>query len=1158
MISSGSRRSWTDGNVSTMILATLGLMLQLMGVGSCDEIRLGEVIYGDSLIVDPDFAFNVRFNHSRGTYLLPSFNAEGFVTESKSSHDSVHLPDESGCHDIVYLDTKIAILNCLDSTIAVDLKQKKVVSSLKLHCLSSAKFESSLRLICQTKKGLAISDFDLKTTKFGKEQSLGAEFPIEPYLKLADVGGDTLSRYFRWVLEDSKEAYSLNDSDLKLLRVQATGQASVFSFDKEMLRKSAVAFDEKELASVKIMAVKNVFIVTVPDEDYDYVLLAAEVDRGLANEFSEGVLFDAFITPENEFVNFRYINASLDYIAGDIWSVLSAQISAMPKDGKILNTVEVKLNSNSTKQRHPDHGLFSLTFSFVEDISKELTATDRKGPITEIELKDFFDATFSNELDPRFFAVRSNGKLQVFSDLSSSSRFQLGIIAKDEGWNQIVYIQCSDMVVLDETLYALVEHSNNDDAVGSSLLKFDPLAHTILKIDTRHSFSKERNYRLEVKYIMNRNNVTIDSIHFNLTDKPSKLVSLMNEETHSKLAVHNANNLYFWPIPFDNEMIRGPYRTVKLLEPKDAVIYKRDFLLYKLLDDRGKPIKSESAIVLEGHMLKIAGDGIFQVHNCYPFEANYMKTWCRDIHVNVSIEGQILAMRQTPKFVVAIHKAHNKSFISIVDIFKGKATRTELCSNMSEVTLITFGSSVYFATVCNKTTVEIWTKQLLNQQSARPVATYSQTSTPSIKCPQKLQIRKDKKIKLAIFDECAGETEGEFYDIEVDITGQDFRHIKNFVHEKAQFELTALCGHRSDLVALINGMLFLFKDDNQYLTLKLNTSQIYSKVDSMTCLDHGRILIISGTEGLVIEIEKLFSERYHPHRRIKNLPSNKISYVFEDEDSITINFVDNDGKPMKAGYFEFDSPIFFVSFPVKAENGTNVVVSFSNGDTDDDENSVQIKYPIEVKEDYNETCTFKLKGDKILVKDGYRIKLRHNPQIEYNCELWTLDLFYNAHGSHSGISVNQAMNFLSTLETDVQTFTSYRGGLLYAKAIDGKTQIYSDDHGRAEVALELKIGDYCVDSDMVYFGDEDWYAVFACFNNYKSYLVFASDQLGDLRIVEIDGYHTDPRVRVVGDHHVYLFTRLPHRDIVLGYYTENIADSKKPVQFYSSDKGNLS
>ena len=1125
----------------------------LLTLARADDIKLGTVIYGDSLIIDTDLAFGFPFNHSRGTYLMPSYNVEGFVTESKSDLASVHLTQEHGCKTIVYIDENIAILACLDSTLSIDLKQRKTLTSLSLHCLASVKFGLMVRMVCEKEKILFISDYDLSNHKFGKETALTAEFPFQEGLRLVDIGGDSSNTYFRWQIDDLKTTLYKDGVDSKILKISGSGKPEVIKVDSEAVLKIAKETDSTKLANMAFNYLKAAFILPIEKETYRYALLAFDDFHGYSGQANECLLFDGYLKEDGSLEGLRFINATTGRLGGVGWEILSAQIKSEGEGTKTKHTVQLRANSNVTANGEPAFGLFQIEFSFTEDHSKSITDKSRKDEAIFVDEKSLFDATFVKELEAGFYIARSSGKLSVLAHKSSPSNCQVALIAKEEGSTQYVYIQSSDMALENETLYALVDHSDNEDAVGSSLLRFSPNSPSILKIDTRHSSSRERKYTLPVKYILNHDNVTIDTLHFNLTDSPSKLVSHMSSEVKSKLAVHNANKAYFWPIPFDNEMISGPYSNIRLLSPKDALLYSRELLSYRLLDEKGVTINDGSAIVLEGHILKKAEESTYQIHNCYPFEANYMKTWCRDTHIKVAIEGEILAMRQTTQAIVAIHATPKAHYFSSITTFKGVTQKTELCPNASAPTLTSFGNSVYFAAICNQSTVQVWYKHLLTTDPPKVLATFVESSAPSIRCPQRLHVRKDKKTKLAIFDECPGDNSGNFYDIELDMTGQDFRHIRNQVHEKTEFNLTALCGHKADLVALINGALFLFKDDTQFLTVKVNITEIYSKIDSMTCLDHGRILITSDTDGLIMEIEKLYDQRYHPQRRMKKLPANsRVSHLFEDEDSVTINFVDLKGNRLGAGYYEFDSPVFFVNFGGPVTAGSNITILFSNGD-EDEKDVVQIVYPLDVKDDFKERCIFKLKGEKILAKDGFRISLKDNPNIEFDCELWTFGLFFNKEGTQDGIKVNQAMRHLHTMETDVQTFTSYRGGVMFAKATADKTQIYVVTNGRAEVSLELKIGDYCVDSDMVHYGDEDWYAVFACFNNYKSYLVFASDQLGDLRIAEVDGYHTDPRVRVIGDHHIYLFTHLPHRDIVLGFYTADVGSSKKFAQVFSND-----
>lgn len=1094
-------------------------ILALFYAIAADVIDLGELSYGDTLSLDPDEAFNVRFDMKRSTYLVPSFDGRGFVTVTRST-EAITFDDLHSCTKILYLANDLAVLSCFESTVLIDLVAKIVVNAENIRCFTARlDGDKNMMLLCQNSPNeFQIKILNLTTRTLVNWHKYNSSKPISHECS---------------ILWQTDSLLTANCSRQSMLIIRTVDLLEVIDIDTIAGKQVASLLIAKDMSGSTANPTKSI---------------ASLVIR--ASSLGDTVIYHCYVTARGELSKIREL-LTLQSMNGD--KLLSAEHNTNATD-KDLTEIKLTLNAK-IEANQPQYGLYQVTAIFKESSSEE-----KKGEILSAEIKEYvsiLDESFLKMKEPNLCATALKGNMTIFAHCSENTVYLMSSTQTTEGWHQLVYRQAIDYMTSDNKIYALVDNMEIEGKIGTDILVFDSTSHTILKLDSTKINTLDKQLQFEAKYIMNKNQETTETLILNISKKHLELRSRMNPQVSRSLAVHEGNQ-YWWSMPFDNSMIEGPYGNVKAKSPNNALLSVRGLLEYELIDEHGSQINGVF-ISLNDYILKVEQKNkTYTLHRCYPFVSKTMKTWCIDLKRTIRIDGDILDVKQTRNHLTVLHKeGPQQHTITFISLLKDKRVRHDLCSDMNTYSVAAFGNSVLFAVICGGKRVEIWNKHLLNEKSPEKMIDYTNNTAPKVFCPQSLHVRKDKKTKVLIFDECPGTNNGTFYDIEVDITGHDYRQIRSFSHELPVSSISGICGHRNSLVALTEGKLFLYQTEKQFRSTQIKLNSGHDLVSSLHCLYHGRVMVVVDSKALIFEIEKLGTERYHPYRRLDDLPSNNLGHVFENEDSLTINFIDEKGGFLKAGYYELDNPAFMIRF-VRGDQGKNITLQFSNVDlTDHDAEPLEIVYPLDIKHDYKEKCVLKLKGDLISVRGHSRVGLKTHPNLEFDCELWTLDVETGTKAEPKGIRIEQAARHLYTMSSDVQTFSSNKGAVIFAQAIDHKTQVYVDDTGKPELAFELKIGDYCVDSDIVYFGVEDWYVVLSCFNDYKSYLVFASSQFADLRLVQVDGFHTDPRVRLVSERHVYLFTRLPHRDIVLGYYTPDVANSKKLSMFYSSNHGKL-
>ena len=131
--------------------------------------------------------------------------------------------------------------------------------------------------------------------------------------------------------------------------------------------------------------------------------------------------------------------------------------------------------------------------------------------------------------------------------------------------------------------------------------------------------------------------------------------------------------------------------------------------------------------------------------------------------------------------------------------------------------------------------------------------------------------------------------------------------------------------------------LFVFRDDIEFLSSKISLPEVEEHgIKTIHCLDHGRILVESSKLVVLLDLNNIQGDRYHPYRKIDiskySFAQGGIQHVFEDPEGLLIHFgapAATEGKfPVLA--LQFEAPEVFIKHKDQDTVPKEVAVTFED------------------------------------------------------------------------------------------------------------------------------------------------------------------------------------------------------------------------------------
>jgi len=864
--------------------------------------------------------------------------------------------------------------------------------------------------------------------------------------------------------------------------------------------------------------------------------------------------------------------------------ILSASLNSMRnsmRNGSGAKLVDHRLslyaNINKNGTGKSALGLFKYEFSYSEDYSKDLSDPARK---TALKLSESSptsllkkELTENTEATLRGIYYDHINGISAFGTQNEANLFIFNIAEEKD---KLIYANTKVFKYhpTSQTLFIFRDNIEKEARTGSDLLVFTKESDNILHIDTNKL--KIGNNTLFGRYIMNEHTVMKEELQIQI-EPPSEILRshfLPSTQAAPPLLIRSSLTPMTIQIPLSNDIVSGLYTSISLSQStgssKASLLTRTDMLLKVIVDSR--VVSSEDIIVLEEHVLRWVEGRRLVVLFCVPVESAIVSMHCKSeeaVEVGV-VDGKIVGTSQEENLLVVTSKAGKSYILHVIDLAAKKSKKIIVQSDkeITDFSIICFGTWIYYAYSTN-TEVQIWsilTAQSPNNLDPTLVQTYSETSVPPLVCPRKINIRKDRNVKLAVYSEC--EPTKKLPDLEdptfllpilldLDVTGgqfTSFRQTLPHLHDTGTLTLKALCGHQAAILSLSAHDLTLHDQSNEYFS---STLPLYglgvSGVERLHCLEHGRVIVVGQGRGYILEIDRARSGRYRPLRLIRGVPADVEAIVSaEDEDSVVVNFIGGKGGNV-ARVIQLDAPDLFLMVNDSEKIG-KLGIKFKNVQAEHIK-PVVISFDTKIVTQVHEEPKVSLKNqqEKIDLSEGQLIKLDSHTGLETQGEIAKISI--NGAGiSKLGLEIHQSLQKVETLVERAQTFAHSNGGSAWVSQAGQRSHLYYSYNGETpEENNEFKIGEHCVDSDMMHLAPEDWYIALACQSQHVTHITFIEPQEGHMRSAETSTYVTDPRVRIGGEGEVYLFGRLPHLDTLLGYHISKIRSIEDKFDLFLND-----
>lgn len=858
--------------------------------------------------------------------------------------------------------------------------------------------------------------------------------------------------------------------------------------------------------------------------------------------------------------------------------------------------------SNTSKDylRASHEGLFNVSLYYEDDADKSFDDKDRRSNISLKGNNSLLHPAVNKSKPAELGVIKIHGKMLVWGrvgDLSTGHMVWVEEISNMTS-TKIWYGESTDQAYLPSKglLYAVRDNTNIDGKTGTELLVFEENAAPYLTLDTNTlSLSKRevdpdreaQNITLKLPYILNEKAVE-DTFELELLDRWDELRKLEHDDETKNASQGQTNPVSFptvpirknhWTqIPFDNEMMQGPYTSSSV--DGSWKFFFRNTMQITVVDEKGTLIPAQKTTVVDVDLvLEETAVGSFRLRLCIPIMLQDIKLVCKEPHLSINIPGELQQVFRTGTFVIIQHTETQKSAqgaskhsVSIIDttnwsLQSYQLPSCEISADSSDFSMSVFGNMVFYAVICKDNTIQVYDFHLKGKMikaHIKAVLNNTRDSVPKVVCPVKIHLRKDRELKLAIFDQCPEHNDGVFSDIFVTgwKRGNDFRQVRSFTRHTPGSQIGTICAHRGSIVAVQDSKLFIFRDDIEFLSSKISLPEVEEYgIKTIHCLEHGRILVESSKLVVLLDLNNIQGDRYHPYRKIDiskySFAQGGIEHVFEDPEGLLIDFnspASSEGKfPVLA--LQFEAPEIFIKHKGVETVPDKISVNFQDNHNPKAPKSISFQYKSNFSaEDHREpVLALKDPRKKITLQPGHLVKLFTDPLLKTKGEFWDISVRSDAGvlDKSLGLEVKPAVSLAQTPANGVSSFAHSRGVVVYTTVSQDRTSIYTYTDSHEELQLEKAEGTYCVDSAMGHKESTDsgqtdsWAAVFACFNLHSSYLLFVNGGHADIRMVEVDGYVLDPRVEMTSDKEVYLFGMLPHRDILYGYYSDDVGQINK-------------
>lgn len=873
---------------------------------------------------------------------------------------------------------------------------------------------------------------------------------------------------------------------------------------------------------------------------------------------------------------------------------------------KVKPAADMLSASNTSKDymRASHEGLFNLTISYQDDAEKPFGDKDRRSNLSLRGNTSLLHPSVNKSKPAELGVIKMQGKMLVWGRVGQGTTGHMVWVEGigNASSTKIWYGETADQAFLPSKglLYAVRDNIDVDGKTGSELLVFEEDAAPYLTLDTiTLTVPKSeivvdptpQNITLKLPYILNEKAVE-DTFELRLLDQwdvlrklehdDEVIEKLPNGQTKPKVFPTIPIRKNHWTqIPFDNEMMQGPY-TNSAVDGSWRFFF-RNTMQIVVVDEKGIFLPADKITAVDVDLvLERTADQSYRLRLCMPIMLENIKLVCKEPHLSIEIKGQIQQVFRTGTFVIIQHTVVKKPeakdqqapqhAVSIIDTTNWSLQNYQLPScaasaNASSFSMSVFGNIVFYAVICQDLTVQVYDFHLKGKTAkANLKMTFNNTrdSVPHIFCPSRIHLRKDRELKLAIFDQCPHHNDGVFSDIFVTgwKRGNDFRQVRSFTRHTPGSEIGRICAHRGSIVAVQDSRLFVFRDDVEFLSSRISLPEVEEHgIKTIHCLDHGRILVESPKLVVLLDLNNIHGDRYHPYRKIDiskyAFAQGGIQHVFEDPEGLLIHFgalSAADGKfPVLA--LQFEAPEVFIKHKEQESVPEAVAVTFEDKRNPKVQRAITFHYKAEFsKEDHREPAvSLKDPSKKIFLQAGKLLKLFSDPLIKTQGEFWEVQVQSDTKALQGslGLEIKPAVTLAQTPANGVSSFAHSRGVIIYTTVSEDRTSIFSYIDSHEELQLEKSEGTYCIDSAMGHKESTDagktdsWAAVFACFNLHSSYLYFVNGGHADVRMIEVDGYILDPRIEMTSESEVYLFGMLPHRDTLYGYYSENVMQINK-------------
>ena len=1151
-----------------MIFIFVCLIGSLVAQDAQSGIDLKEVVADDDYLLDIERGLNVQFSAERGTYILPNEEISAFEINTRMTTKSIQLPDLEACSKIVFANQEIMVIMCKGKSALVDLKSKAVLSIIEDECLNYVSKDSTsnqITLICQSKDNLYFYYTLIPSEKkLHSSSRLKSELPFvsKDTISLKKIYSNDTHSYFWSQPSDYSKTDILNHAIILVCENSDPDKFKKFEVDRkeaaEVVKAKLEANGETIKSELTIRSISHIYVM-VPEgrPDHPKFLVSVFTSDSFNNDLEELYVLEGELS-EDEALKVKHFR-TVDELYSQSphgTSVIESKISSKRVDEndqtKWRHSVTIKVDrikENKTNR----FGLFEVVYEYTEDYNLKLGDIGRKGPIVVKPEKPSLLNKYLEEGKPKSMVVQKIMKgLTVYGLPSSKTGYLIGVKLPQD-FDQFYYTKANDFFhygLENGEVYALRSELNSMSlkGKGSEILHFEKSCKNSVTIKPS---SKNAEVSYNIKYVLMGASVSTEKIIMKVSSENIKLKSSRAADQVTKFIYPalNGRSEYWFKLPFDNEMISGQYLEMKVIEPQNTQVYVRMHQPIKVVDEFNIELGKEKMIILDGYTLEPKGLDNYIIRKCMEFESSMLVAKCSKQVSLINSGGKIERGTQSNEHLfILLNKGGKKSF-SILNLADGSLLISiPLCEDIQDFSYVVFGHSVWYAVNCGGKKVDVFNYHLNNPSKApeSPAKTYDAKSTPKVECPRKIHIRKDKKVKISIYNECEGSMEGNVIDSDVTGKNPDDRVIKSFAHDLNQFSLKSMCAHGGKVVVQVNSKLYLFKVEGEFVSQIINLGQI-TDVTDLICLSHGRIAIVGGSQGLLADIDTLDGMRNKPFRLIRDIPLvMNPQFIIETEDSVIFNLEISEYRYHTFSY-DIESPSIFVKLPIAQDlEGKSMTVQVS--DIRQNGVSVKLNYKLQPRKDYIEKLEFKTTQGKVKMHEGQLFKLKSEAGLTLDGELWKVSVEGSTEAARQTIQVKQAVRFIHNLATGIQTFSHSKGGIVYVQADNKSSKIYYEAGAEQELFHELSIGDYCIDSDINHLGIGSWYAVFSCFNEHSTYLVYLSSAKSDLRISEVSDYNTDVRVRLLQETNVYLFTRLPHKTTLLIFHSQN-PKSEAPAQF---------